>query len=389
MHNIRGGVPLVTDPDEPSFCEYDGCGKPLDHGSTQGRRRHFCNATCRSAARRQREASRTKTEPGRQLFARAVADALSRDKRPLRTLAAELPASCFISAATLSQWQTGQAIPRPTEGNQHRLYALERLLTAPPEALVGALFASYGQPIPRYTTAIPQSGGDYAPPNALTYEEARQKLDAAIEACGGNSNSKLRMTGIDQTFFVDAKRRPAHCEVTYTVEAMASEIQHYWVIYEHDASSSTRVVPQDSCQVGQVVSGIGPVKRDRKTATVEAVKLVLLKPLAVGELHSFTFHQVYEPTTRLALPEQEFRHFVKEATVCNLRLEVRFDPRTRPRELHRARWAPGASPASKPAECAAVEVDADGRAEPFVETGSDRCGYGFVWTWPSADEALP
>jgi len=39
--------------DEPTTC--DACGRSLDLQEGRGRRRRYCDATCRSAARRQRD----------------------------------------------------------------------------------------------------------------------------------------------------------------------------------------------------------------------------------------------------------------------------------------------------------------------------------------------
>ncbi len=45
----------MTQLDQPLACA--ACGRPLDSSSPRGRRREYCNATCRSAARRQRARS--------------------------------------------------------------------------------------------------------------------------------------------------------------------------------------------------------------------------------------------------------------------------------------------------------------------------------------------
>jgi hypothetical protein len=52
MPAIRSGVPVKGS--GPTHCEYEPCGKPITQRMGKGRRRHYCDATCATAARRAR-----------------------------------------------------------------------------------------------------------------------------------------------------------------------------------------------------------------------------------------------------------------------------------------------------------------------------------------------
>ena len=95
-------------PSTPDLCK--ACGRSLQDRKHRGRPRRYCNATCRSAARRQRVAATA--DPTQQRFAQTVRAALEQSGRSLRSLAAELEeAGFYISPGALSQWRNGQTAP--------------------------------------------------------------------------------------------------------------------------------------------------------------------------------------------------------------------------------------------------------------------------------------
>jgi hypothetical protein len=62
MARNRRRVGLMADVTEPTVCE--ACGRSLPPQQGKGRKRRYCNATCRSAARRSRESAPTVREEG-------------------------------------------------------------------------------------------------------------------------------------------------------------------------------------------------------------------------------------------------------------------------------------------------------------------------------------
>jgi len=72
----------MTEPQEPATCA--ACGRALPENNGKGRRREYCGATCRSAARRRRDAARVKNS----LTARQRQDYLDEMDPPLAALAA-------------------------------------------------------------------------------------------------------------------------------------------------------------------------------------------------------------------------------------------------------------------------------------------------------------
>lgn len=82
------GVSQVTDPNEPTYCHHRGCGKRLKHETTRGRQRLFCDAKCRSAARREREAAEVAAVQQTSIFART----LPRPSGPMVARSAPSPA---------------------------------------------------------------------------------------------------------------------------------------------------------------------------------------------------------------------------------------------------------------------------------------------------------
>jgi hypothetical protein len=376
----------MTDPDGPSSCEH--CSKRLNPGSTRGRRKRFCNATCRSAARREREARASTSRPPRLLFAETIAAALRTDGRPLRVLAKALPKNSFISPATLSQWQTGHAVPRLTEPNVHRLYALERLIDVPTGRLVQALATANGQSVVPPLVAVPGPRRSAEDAPVRTIEEAQQRILRQIAALDeGSDNAALPIVVAEEHYFVGDRRRPLRSEVTLTVSPLRDGIKYYWVLYSYGPMAPLRVAARANCSQGYVLDNIPPVRVNGKDEVLVAAQ-VKFPPLTAGEEFRFSFDLIYDHEATLDLPEFVFRRFVTTPATRELRLDISFDPKVRPRELRAAEWR--LTPADRPPTSAiAVKIDDEGRGEPTLLHDPRPAAYGYTWTWPTHVEAMP
>lgn len=377
----------MTDPNEPTYCEYDG--KLLKHEFTRGRRKRFCTNKCRYAARRRRDAERAAASPPELLFARTVSGALAADGRPLRTLSKLLPQNSFISPSTLSQWQNGRAVPRVTEDNQRRIFALERLLDAPGGGLMHALIKSSGRDVVPPAALIPQPrrSSELEPEPTPTMEQAAQEIMKRVTELGGWDNPALPLTTVAEHYIIGHLRRPQRSKVTMTVNPLHSGITHYWVRYSFGPSSPLTLKSRSGCRRGHVIHSAEPVEIDGRPEILAAAELTF-PPLPAGEEYCFGFDLVYDRTATGPLPERIARRMVMNEATREVRMDITFEPPVRPRQLHSVRWP--LTPANHPPIAEAeIQADADGHGEPLVLKDPEPGGYGYQWQWPTDEEALP
>lgn len=376
--------PAMTDPDEQRYCEYDQCRKPLDHRSTQGRRRRYCDAKCRSAARRQRDAAQATATPPALAFARVLNAAIEDDGRSLRTLSAALPRRSFVSPAALSQWQNGRAVPRVNHDNINRVYALERLFNVQAGTMLVPFCRSNGLSDVPPSAMIPQprQPEDHS---AKTLEQAARQLERRIASLHGSDNSALPLVASWDSYFVSSQRWPMRSIVELTVNPLRDGIRHYWVIFADSERAPLTVEPRSGCNSGDVLHNIPPIDVDGHKEILVANELTF-PPLKADNEYTFSFEMKYGRVQSGELPLPRFRRFVTTPTVREVRLDIQFEGQP-PRDLRSARW--NLTPANDPPlEEVDVKVDADGRGEPLVLINPEPGAYGYTWKWHLDTESL-
>lgn len=370
-----------------SACET--CGKPFDSENPRGRKRRFCDARCRSRARRQRNklASAPVVD---QPFSVAVRTGIAASGQPLRGLAAALDRAGYdLSASTLSQWSRAHHVPSDTDVIRYRLYALERLLAVPTGALVSALL---------------QTASAEASPKTLDQQRPRQRSGTAsghpmdqarellLERIARVDGSDLRsLVQVEQTehYVVGPHRMPLRSDMTLQVAALVDDLDRYWHVYAYDPQAPVTVMPQAGCTRRLVLDDLPPVEvAPGVSYQLAATELRFERPLAGGEEYSFSFSMVYTSDAREPVPAPELRRFITTPATRRLTICVSFDPAARPRTLHRCEWSLKPSDI-EPRASEPVTVAADGSTTALVTTFPRPAGYGFTWEWPSGTQMLP
>lgn len=406
----------------PSRCEE--CRENLGPPNPRGRRRRFCDARCRSAARRQRIARQHEAglvgDPAVRPFPAAVKAAIDTSDRTLRQLAAELgDAGYALSPSTLSQWSRGTVLPRFTDDLRDRLFMLERLSWAPTGSLVRALLDTAGhdpvrraRPVPRQATRPAAAG----PPGQDTVAEASRMLLHRIGSLFGPTGDALTVLAYAERHIFDHRRLAARTEITATVAAVTGTADRYWYVdTAHHGGEAHRadrahgiaactVVTGDGCVRGAVLADLPPVRvTGRVSHQLAATELKFGRRLAAGAEHTFSFtvhHGHADPATGSGPDTGPVRHVgpgpdagsnptpvsaapaecwtrVPTPAVRDLRFSVAFDPAERPTWARRVHWP--ARPNSGGPQVVTTAVQADGSMEGIFVALPAPGWYGYQW----------
>lgn len=276
-----------------SRCE--ACGKAFGAVNPKGRRRRFCDARCRSKARRQRTARRS-SDPATRPFPTAVRAAIADSGRSLRDLASQLEdAGYHLSASTLSQWGAGHHRPRLNDDVRDRLFMLERLAWVPTGSLVRALLLDTpGHTQVRRTPRVPRPRPADGRPWQRTITEAREVLLERIGSLFGSDPSALTQVAHTEHYVLDRQHLPVRSEITITVAAVIGTPDRYWYVHTVEARAPFTVVAGAGCTRGIALDAIRPVRvNGRTTHQLAATELRLDRPLAAGGEHTFSFTVYY------------------------------------------------------------------------------------------------
>lgn len=361
----------------------EACGKAFGAVNPKGRRRRFCDARCRSKARRQRTARRS-SDPATRLFPTAVRAAIADSGRSLRDLASQLEdAGYHLSASTLSRWGAGHHRPRLNDDVRDRLFMLERLAWVPTGSLVRALLLDTpGHTQVRRTPRVPGPRPADGRPWQRTITEAREVLLERIGSLFGSDPSALTQVARTEHYVLDRQHLPVRSEITITVAAVTGTPDRYWHIHTTQAQAPFTVVAGAGCTRGIALDAIRPVRvNSRTTHQLAATELRFDRPLTAGGLHTFSFtaHYGLDPT-HVPAPPAEFWALVTTPAMRELRVGIAFDPAARPRGLRGVRWplGPGAEHSD-----VAIPVDEDGSSEPILASFPTPGWYGYQWDWPT------
>ncbi len=355
------------------------CGREVPERRTpdgrrrRGRPRVFCSERCRLGDRR----NRTTVDPLRRraqvdAFAAGVRTAIEASGLSLRTLERRLLGRygpLASSVATLSAWQTGASAPPRTSTGRGRVLALERCLGLPAGDL--ALLMPGGAMVP-----APRPPGRL---DGLTWRRARLEH---LVATRGEPQQVLPVS-VTKDHRLGASRRPLCTWVTLEVRAAHDGVDRFWFLDAVDTWLDPTVLETSGCRVGERVvepAGAGPRPVDQR---LSALELVLDRPLATGERHTFSFLVQYDTEYVRPRTLPLFRHM--ETQPCErLDLKVSFDPRSVPEEVRQCRWRHRdlAEACGRPRTAAGVV------GYQLVLTDPAPGGYGWRWQWgPAVDTA--
>jgi hypothetical protein len=362
------------------------CGRSLGAPKPSGRRRRFCNASCRSKARRQRSVGQNGA-PAARPFPTAVRAATAESGRSLRDLASQLEdAGYYLSPSTLSQWGRGHHLPRLDEAARDRLFMLERLASVPTGSLVRALHETTSHLVGRRTPVVlrPRRSGE--PSGRRTFVDARVLLLQRIASLVGSDPDALAEVAHTEHYLIDRRRRPVRSEVTITVAAVTGMPDRYWHVHTHQAQAPVIIVAGHGCARGIALEDIRPVRvNSRTTYQLAATELRFDRPVAPGCEHTFSFTVCYGPGSADGpVPAAMFWPLVSTPAMRELRVSIAFDPAVRPRQLRRARWQLG-SAEQQPFAVATIPVNEDGSSEPILASLPMPGWYGYQWDWELAD----
>ena len=372
---MTGATPTIT----AGRCE--ACGKGLGAPNPRGRRRRFCDARCRSKARRQRTARRG-GDPAAQPFATAVRAAIS-SGQSLRGLASQLDdAGYYLSPSTLSHWSRGRIRPRLTPDLRDRLFMLERLAWVPAGSLVRALHDTPGDPPVRRSPRPSGARGSDGRPWQRTMLDARELLLARIAGLFGTDPDALIQVAHTEHHVIGARQLAVRSEITITVAALTGTPDRYWHIHTTQAQAPFTVAAGTGCTGGIALDDIRPVRVGTRTShQLAATELLLDRPLVAGREHTFSFtvHHGSDPNQVRARPAEFWAPAPTPAT-RDLRLSIAFDPAARPSRLRRVRWPLG--PSATHSDVATIPIAEDGSGEPILAGFPTPGWYGYQWDWP-------
>ena len=361
----------------------EACGKDLGPPNPRGRLRRFCDARCRSKARRQRTARRG-GDPAGQPFATAVRAAIGSSGQSLRELASQLDdAGYSLSPSTLSQWSRGNIRPRLTHDLRDRLFMLERVAWVPAGSLLRALRDTPGHPQVRRTPRPPGTRGPDGVPWQRTMVDARELLLARIAGLFGSDTDALIQVAHAEHHVIGAQQLAVRSEITITVATLTGTPDRYWHIHTTRARAPFTVVAGAGCTGGIALDDIRPVRVNSRTAhQLAATELLLDRPLAAGREHTFSFtvHYGFDPAQVPGRPA-EFWALAPTPATRDLRVSIAFDPAARPGGLRRVRWPLG--PGVTCSDAATIPVDEDGTSEPILAGFPTPGWYGYQWDWPT------
>jgi hypothetical protein len=330
-----------------------------------GRRRQYCSATCRSRARRQRQAGAV-ARIGLSPFANALAEAVAGAGIPLVTLAEVMAEDgCRVSPSTLSNWQTGKNLPHNTRHDRNILLSLERALGLDPGALVLPWRQLCGR---RATIPTVPRGHD------LPARWAR--LERRICGHPGGAASRQALVPIREyeRYVVGPDRCPRYSTIALEVQALDEGIDTYWYVVQLARGEDVRVRAGRGCQYGTRLDDQS--RYPEATERLVATELLLDEPLAAGQICRLSFTVTHVETQ----PATMFRRVLASPSVRDLELAIEFHPSAAPARLTQRVWG--------------VDLARLGDGGPAAPgQTSDRIrlvnppvrGYGWAWDWPSAD----
>jgi len=373
-----------------SAARCDHCGTPFTSLNPRGRRRQFCNATCRSAARRQR--ARTLGAAGQQPFAVAFQAAVEQGGLTLRQLAGQLERDgCSLSTGTLSQWQNGRTTPWPTTDTYNRLLAIERCLSLAPAHLITALEQTRrspsrpSRPWPAAVRHQNQSRSGLSV-RSLTLDQRKRHLERRIVQDSGIDRRLLILTAQREHFAVGPLRWPLESRIELEACALRDGIDRYWYICTYESQCPPDVEALDGCNRGHTLSedlldseAVGP----RLIATP-----LCFMPLRQGDTVTFSFRVTYEHGEHdTDLPEKRFCRMLTSPACRELELTLRFDECQQPIDLSECRWSPTGP--ERPTRASAIPLARRAKAYYIKEPDPEPLGYGWTWDWPGHEQAAP
>lgn len=366
-----------------SRCEL--CRKDLGAPNPRGRLRRFCDARCRSKARRQRTARRG-GDPAAQPFATAVRAAIGSSGQSLRELAAQLDdAGYALSPSTLSQWGMGHHLPRLDDDMRDRLFMLERLAWVSTGTLVRALLDTPGQRHVRRAPRVPGPKRSDGRPCQCTTMDARRLLLDRIGSLFGSDPDALTQVAHIEHYVLGPRHLPVCSEVTITVAAVTGTPDRYWYVHTAQAQEPLTVVAGAGCTLGIALDAIRPVRVNSRTPhQPAATELRFDRPLTPGGEHTFSFtvHYGLDPAQVQAGPA-ELWALVSTSAMRELRVSIAFHPAARPRRLHLVRWP--LRPGTEHSDVETIPVDEDGNSEPILAGFPKPGWYGYQWDRSTPD----
>lgn len=366
----------------------ESCGMQFLHENPRGRKRRFCDARCRSRARRQRVKEEAAPAVG-QPFATAVQTALTATGQTLRAVAAALDELSYdLSPSTLSQWSRGNHLPPDSDVIRYRLFALEQLAALPSGSLVSALVRTLDELDGPEASLRRRLRALNAPAGSHPMDQARQVLLERIARLDGSDVRSLVQVEQTERYIVGPERMPMRSDMTLQVVALVDDLDRYWHVYAYDPQAPVAVMAHSGCTRRLVLDDLPPVEvaPDVKYQ-LAATELRFERPLAAGEEYSFELSMMYASDSPEPLPDEELRRFVTTPATRRLNICLSFDPAVRPRKLYRQRWS--LKPGEGPIESEEVLVSRDGSVPALIMTFPRPGAYGFKWEWPDKKQKQP
>jgi hypothetical protein len=347
--------------------------------SGPGRRKLYCDATCRSRARRRRDRASV-AEHGLPPFAVELAKAVRASGGPLQRVADALRMAGFeITSATLSNWQTGRHLPRDTPRDRRLVLTLERALGLEPGELLMALAQT------RTSACEPAAAKRFLTVPAgkqshrLPARKARLERRIFGRRGGASSRQLLLLTRNRERFVVGEDGRPAHSRISMEFRALESGVDSYWYVRTVAAGAAIEVRPVAGCRCGASLDDRRQYPREREYLV--ATELLFDEPLQRGQVARIGYtvvHNYSDP--RRPGPETEFGWLVPSPATREVELLIEFHPDALPWRLNRCTFQPTED---------GYEPELDGpmrlrRTDRVRLTDPVRAGYGWVWEWPAA-----
>jgi hypothetical protein len=355
------------------------CGRPLVTQPGPGRRKLYCDATCRSRARRKRDRA-TVAAFGLPPFAIQLAGAVQSSGGPLQRVAETLRAAGFeITSATLSNWQTGRHLPRDTPRDRRLVLTLERALAMAPGELLMALAqtrTSACEPVSakRFVT-VPAGRQSHR----LPARKARLERRIYGRRGGASSRQGLLLVRNRERYVLGADGRPAQSRISMEFRALESGVDSYWYVRSVSGGAAIEVRPVAGCQCGATLDDRRQYPHEREYLV--ATELLLDEPLRRGQLCriGYTVLHHYTDPGRPG-PETEFGWLVPSPAMREVELLIEFHPDALPRRLRRCTWRATDNGYEATPEAIALKPR---RTDRVRFTDPVQTGYGWIWEWPA------
>ena len=308
-----------------------------------------------------------------QPFAAAVDQVLRESPVAARVVSAGTERDgCFVSAPTLSQWRSGDAVPYLTEETLHRVLSVERWAGADAGRLVRTLYEVAGT---ERGAAWRWGRANGAPPAGPL------ALKAELESRGATNRCRsVLVTGADD-YVIDGERRPHRSRHRQQVCAVTPGVDSVWTVFTVPDGGPADLVPVAGCSVGRTEQVEGP------GYAVRAVQLRLDRTLGVGDRHrlEFAMWQPPHPTVDGELWPGWMR-MVENPGCRHLELRIRFADTHRPNEAWQGTWRTGRDGVPEPDSQEPVTAADEGWFG-LSRTNPRPGAYGFRWRWPGEREA--